>query len=56
MNFIKLLEVRRTNNNFKIVKAQLEELKNQKKVKEPIYTADEKASAVNEAEIKGTGF
>lgn len=39
-----------------IVKAQLEELKNQKKVKEPILTNDERASAVNEAEIKGTGF
>ena len=38
------------------MKAQLEELKNQKKVREPILTADEKASAVNEAEIKGTGY
>lgn len=34
----------------------MEELKNQKKAKEPILTADEKASALNEAEIKGTGF
>jgi len=41
---------------FQIVKAQLEELKNQKKVHEPILTAEEKASAINEAEIKGTGF
>lgn len=38
------------------VKAQLEELKNQKKVNEPILTQEEKASVVNEAEIKGTGF
>lgn len=38
------------------MKAQLEELKNQKKVKEPILTAEERASAINEAEIKGTGF
>jgi len=38
------------------VKAQLEELKNQKKTKEPILTSDERASAINEAEIKGTGF
>jgi len=38
------------------VKAQLEELKNQKKINEPILTQEEKASVVNEAEIKGTGF
>lgn len=38
------------------MKAQLEELKNQKKTKEPILTGEEKASLVNEAEIKGTGF
>lgn len=34
----------------------MEELKNQKKAREPILTVDEKASALNEAEIKGTGF
>jgi hypothetical protein len=39
-----------------VVKAELEEMKNQKKAKEPILTPDEKASAVNEADIKGTGF
>lgn len=38
------------------VKAQLEKLKTQKAVKEPILTAEEKASLLNEAEIKGTGF
>ena len=37
-------------------KEQLEELKNMKKVAEPIFTAEEKASKVNKAEIKGTGF
>jgi len=47
-NFTKRLNVK--------VKAQLEELKTQKKTSEPILTADEKASALNEAEIKGTGF
>ena len=39
-----------------IGKEQLEELKNMKKVAEPIFTAEEKASKVNKAEIKGTGF
>ena len=34
----------------------MEELKNMKKVSEPILTAEEKASKVNKAEIKGTGF
>jgi hypothetical protein len=34
----------------------LEALKNMKKVVEPILTAEEKASKVNKAEIKGTGF
>ena len=38
------------------VKAQLEELKALSKNKEPILTAEEKASLVNEAEIKGTNF
>lgn len=37
-------------------KEQLEALKNMKKVAEPILTAEEKASKVNKAEIKGTGF
>ena len=37
-------------------KEQLEELKNMKKVVEPILTAEEKASKTNKAEIKGTGF
>jgi hypothetical protein len=31
-------------------------LKNQKKIKEPILTAEERASEQNSAEIKGTGF
>jgi len=34
----------------------LKSLRTQKKTSEPILTADEKASALNEAEIKGTGF
>ena len=38
-----------------IGKEQLEELKKMKKVKEPILTAEEKASKVNKQEIKGTG-
>jgi hypothetical protein len=38
------------------VKAQLEELKALSKNKEPILTAEEKASLLNEAEIKGTSF
>ena len=37
-------------------KEQLEELKKMKKVKEPMFTAEEKASKVNKQEIKGTGF
>ena len=37
-------------------KEQLEALKNMKKVSEPILTQEEKASKVNKAEIKGTGF
>jgi len=37
-------------------KDQLEALKNIKKVNEPIYTPEEKASIVNKAEIKGQGF
>ena len=37
-------------------KEQLEALKNMKKVAEPILTAEEKASKINKAEIKGTGF
>ena len=37
-------------------KEQLEELKNMKKVSEPILTAEEKSSKTNKAEIKGTGF
>lgn len=36
-------------------KEQLEALKNVKKVKEPMLTAEEKASKVNRQEIKGTG-
>ena len=36
-------------------KEQLEALKNIKKVKEPMLTAEEKASKVNKQEIKGTG-
>jgi len=59
MNFKKLLAVSTflLNQTFRgTVKAQLEELKTQKKTSEPILTADEKASALNEAEIKGTGF
>jgi hypothetical protein len=39
-----------------IGKEQLEELKNIKKVREPMLTAEEKASKVNKQEIKGTGF
>lgn len=39
-----------------IGKDQLEALKNIKKVNEPIYTPEEKASIVNKAEIKGQGF
>jgi len=31
-------------------------MKNQKKEKVPILTPDEKASKLNEADIKGTGF
>jgi hypothetical protein len=31
-------------------------LKNQKKIKEPILTVEERASEQNSAEIKGTGF
>jgi hypothetical protein len=38
-----------------IGKDQLEELKKMKKVKEPILTAEEKASKSNKQEIKGTG-
>jgi len=34
----------------------LNELNKQKKIKEPILTADEKASKVNKATIKGTGI
>ena len=37
-------------------KEQLEALKKMKKVAEPILTAEERASRVNKAEIKGTGF
>ena len=37
-------------------KEQLEALKKMKKVAEPILTAEERASKVNKAEIKGTGF
>ena len=37
-------------------KEQLEALKNEKKVKEPIFTPEEKASKQNKTEIKGTGF
>ena len=37
-------------------KEQLEVLKKMKKVAEPILTAEERASRVNKAEIKGTGF
>lgn len=37
-------------------KEQLEALKSMKKVAEPILTAEERASRVNKAEIKGTGF
>ncbi len=33
----------------------MEELKKSKKIKEPILTAEEKASKVNKATIKGTG-
>lgn len=39
-----------------IGKEQLEALKKMKKVAEPILTVEEKASKVNKAEIKGTGF
>ncbi len=37
-------------------KDQLDALKNQKKIKEPILTVEERASEQNSAEIKGTGF
>jgi hypothetical protein len=37
-------------------KEQLEELKNMKKEKGPILTAEEKASKLNKQEIKGTGI
>jgi hypothetical protein len=37
-------------------KEHLEALKNEKKVKEPIFTPEEKASKQNKTEIKGTGF
>ena len=37
-------------------KEQLEALKKMKKVSEPILTPEERASKVNKAEIKGTGF
>ena len=37
-------------------KEQLEALKKMKKVSEPILTVEEKASKINKAEIKGTGF
>ena len=36
-------------------KEQLEELKKMKKKREPMLTAEEKASVVNKQEIKGTG-
>jgi hypothetical protein len=36
-------------------KEQLEELKQIKKVKEPMLTPEERASKVNKQEIKGTG-
>jgi len=39
-----------------IGKELLEELKSLNTKKAPILTAEEKASALNEAEIKGTGF
>jgi hypothetical protein len=41
--------------NVCVGKEQLEELKNMKKVKEPMLTAEEKASKINRQEIKGTG-
>jgi hypothetical protein len=34
----------------------LEEMRKIKKPKEPMFTAEEKASKVNKQEIKGTGF
>jgi hypothetical protein len=42
-------------NVFFLGKEQLEELKNIKKVKEPVMTAEERASKINKQEIKGTG-
>ena len=40
---------------FCVAKSVLEDLKNQKKIKEAILTPDEKATIQNEADIKGTG-
>ena len=42
-------------NFFCIGKDQLEELRKTKKVKEPVLTAEEKASITNKADIKFTG-
>ena len=39
-----------------IGKEHLEELRKVKKIKEPLLTAEEKASQVNKDIIKGTGF
>lgn len=41
---------------FNIGKEELELLKNTKKVKEPVLTAEEKASKANKADIKFTGI
>jgi len=57
MNSKRSLLVRVYNRNiYKIGKEQLEELRNLKKVKEPMLTPEERASKVNKQEIKGTGF
>ena len=42
-------------NNFILGKEELQLMKNTKKVKEPVLTAEEKASISNKADIKFTG-
>ncbi len=56
MNYSRYLKVISNRGYESVVKEQLNELNKQKKIKEPILTADEKASKVNKATIKGTGI
>ena len=55
-NSRKYLQVSISMRAYFIGKELLEELKSLNTKKAPILTAEEKASALNEAEIKGTGF